>query len=77
MKYEVLDVPQPEDCQRCVPCLRLRLMEIGFIQGQKIEVEDKKLGLWMINILSDNDEITSRYALREEELNRICLKGVS
>ncbi len=77
MKYEVLDVPQPEDCQRCVPCLRLRLMEIGFIQGQKIEVEDKKLGLWMINILSDNDEIMSRYALREEELNRICLKGVS
>jgi Fe2+ transport system protein FeoA len=52
-------------------------MEIGFIQGQKIEVEDKKLGLWMINILSDNDEIMSKYALREEELNRICLKGVS
>jgi Fe2+ transport system protein FeoA len=77
MKYEIIDIPQPENCERCVPCLRLRLMEMGFIQGQKIEVENKKLGLWIVNILTDKGEPSSRIALREEELNGICLRGVS
>lgn len=76
MKYEVLDVPQPENCERCTPCLRLRLMEMGFIAGEKIEIEDKRLGLWIVNILTENEEASSRVALRQEELDRICLKGV-
>jgi Fe2+ transport system protein FeoA len=76
MKYEVIDVPQPENCEKCTPCLRLRLMEMGFITGEKIEIEDKKLGLWVVNILSENEDTSSRVALRQEELDRICLKGV-
>jgi Fe2+ transport system protein FeoA len=76
MKYEVVDVPQPENCEKCVPCLRLRLMEMGLITGEKVEIEDKRGGLWIVNILSDNEEISSRVALRQEELDRICLKGV-
>ena len=55
MKYEVVDVPQSENCEKCVPCLRLRLMEMGFITGEKVEIEDKRLGLWIVNILSEND----------------------
>jgi Fe2+ transport system protein FeoA len=76
MKYEVVDVPQSENCEKCVPCLRLRLMEMGFITGEKVEIEDKRLGLWIVNILSENDDTSSRVALRQEELDRICLKGV-
>jgi Fe2+ transport system protein FeoA len=37
MKYEVVDIPQPENCEKCTPCLRLRLMEMGFITGERIE----------------------------------------
>jgi Fe2+ transport system protein FeoA len=51
-------------------------MEMGFISGQKIEIMDKRLGLWLINILSDNDSTTSTIALRQEELDRICLKEI-
>ena len=76
MKYEIVDVPQPENCQKCVPCLRLRLMEMGFISGEKIEFGEKRLGLYTVNILSENDDISSVVALRQEELDRICLKGV-
>jgi Fe2+ transport system protein FeoA len=76
MKYEILDIPQPENCERCIPCLRLRLMEMGLITGEKIEIEDKRLGLWVVNILSENEDTSSRIALRQEELDRICLKGV-
>ena len=76
MKYIIEDVPQPENCQRCVPCLRLRLMEMGLVKGEKIEIENKRLGLWIVNILSDNDDSLSRIALRQEELDRVCLKGV-
>lgn len=76
MKYEVVDVPQSENCQKCVPCLRLRLMEMGFITGEKIEFGERRLGLYTVNILSENDHISSVVALRQEELDRICLKGV-
>ena len=76
MKYEVVDVPQSENCQNCTPCLRLRLMEMGLITGERVEIEDRRLGLWIVNILSENEDISSRVALRQEELDRICLKGV-
>jgi Fe2+ transport system protein FeoA len=76
MKYEVVDVPQSENCEKCVPCLRLRLMEMGFIMGERIEFGESRLGLYMVNILTENDHISSVVALRQEELDRICLKGV-
>ena len=76
MKYEIIDVPQPENCEKCTPCLRLRLMEMGLIKGEKVEIEDRRLGLWIVNILSENDDTSSRVALRQEELDRICKKGV-
>jgi Fe2+ transport system protein FeoA len=74
MVYEVLDVPQPVNCENCNPCLRIRLMELGFITGQKIELGKKRLGLYSVNILTDNGDVAQTIALREEELERICLK---
>ena len=53
--------------------LFIKLMEMGLIQGEKIDVVSHKLGLWIINTLSDNDNVTSTIALREEEFDRICL----
>lgn len=72
----MIDIPQPENCEKCTPCLRLRMMELGLITGQKIEINDKRLGLWLINILSDNDDVATTIALRPEELDRICLKEI-
>jgi hypothetical protein len=62
--FDVIDVPQPEDCKKCTPCLRLRMMEMGFISGQRIEISDKKLGLWLVNILSDNDSVDSQQVIK-------------
>jgi len=76
MKYEIVDVPQNNPCENCVPCMRLRLMDMGFIQGQEIEISDKKFGLYLVNILSEGGQIDSTIGLRQEELDRICLKGV-
>ena len=42
MSYKVLDVPQSLNCQHCVPCMRIRLMEMGFIEGQEIEIVNKR-----------------------------------
>jgi Fe2+ transport system protein FeoA len=72
--YDVIDVPQNEPCLNCTPCLRLRLMDMGFISGQRIEVEEKKLGLWLVHTLSDNGHTEQTFALRPEELGRICIK---
>jgi Fe2+ transport system protein FeoA len=74
MVYEVIDAPQPVNCENCNPCLRIRLMELGFITGQKIELGMKRLGLYSVNILTDNGDVAQTIALREEELERICLK---
>jgi len=76
MKYEVVDVPQNNPCENCVPCMRLRLMDMGFIHGQEIEISDKKFGLYLVNILSEGGQVDSTIGLRQEELDRICLKGV-
>jgi Fe2+ transport system protein FeoA len=76
MKYEIVDVPQNNPCENCVPCMRLRLMDMGFIHGQEIEISDKKFGLYLVNILSEGGQIDSTIGLRQEELDRICLKGV-
>ena len=75
MKYEVVDVPQNNPCENCVPCMRLKLMEMGFIHGQEIEISDKKFGLYLVNILSDGGQTDSTIGLRQEDLDRICLKG--
>ena len=75
-KYEVIDVPQKIDCENCVPCLRLKMMDMGFIYGQQIEISEKKLGLYLVNILSDNGHVDSTVVLRPEELGRVCLKEI-
>lgn len=76
MLYDIIDVPQSENCQNCAPCMRLKLMEMGFIKGQHIEIMDKKFGLYLVNILSESGHVNSTVALRSEELGRICLKQI-
>lgn len=74
MIYEIEDLPKPENCQNCKPCLRIRLMEMGLFKGEKIEVKTKKLGLWIINLLSDSGQVVSTLALRQDEFDKMCLK---
>ncbi len=74
--YEIINVPQNNPCNDCIPCTRFRLMEMGFISDEKIEVVKKIYGLKLVNILNENNCIMSTLALREEEFNRICMKEV-
>ena len=74
MLCEVIDVPQKENCENCIPCMRLKLMDIGFITGQEIDIEEQKLGLHLVHILSENGHVEQTIALRVEELERICYK---
>jgi len=75
-KYKVADVSENNPCENCTPCMRLKLMDMGFIREQEIEISEKKLGLYLVNVISDGGQIDSTVALRQEELDRICLKGV-
>lgn len=74
MHYEVIDVPQPEDCQNCTPCMRMKLMELGFILGQEIEVTEKMNGMYVVDMVSNTGFVEQTIALRKEELDRICYK---
>jgi Fe2+ transport system protein FeoA len=47
---------------------------MGFITGQRIQIEKKRLGLWMVHLISNNGHVEQTFALRPEELDRICLK---
>ena len=73
--YEVIDVPQSEECLNCIPCLRLKMMEMSFIAGQKILLTRKQHGIVLIDFLSDHssDPVYS-IALRDEEAQRIIVK---
>ena len=72
--YEVLDVPENQPCDNCTVCLRLRLMELGIITGERIRIIGHKLGMWLIEIINQNNTTQSTLALREDEFQRICLK---
>ena len=41
MKCEVIDVPENDPCEHCNPCMRMKLMELGFLEGQEIEVKEQ------------------------------------
>ena len=51
-------------------------MDMGFITGQKLEIEKKRLGLWMVHMISDSGHTEQTFALRPEELDRICKKEI-
>lgn len=70
----IKNVPQNVPCYNCHPCLRLRLMELGLIEGQKIELSKHSNGLWLINILGENGVVFSTLALRDEELERLSIE---
>jgi Fe2+ transport system protein FeoA len=74
MVYEVIDIPQSDNCENCVYCMRVKLMEIGFITGQDVEIQKKQWGLYVVNLLSKSGHVEQTIALREEEFSRICLK---
>jgi Fe2+ transport system protein FeoA len=73
--FTVEDVPQNEPCLNCTPCLRLRIMEMGIMPGEKIELEKHHLGLWKVNILSNNNNIVSTIAMRDEEMERVFIES--
>lgn len=73
--FTVRDIPQSEPCMNCTSCLRLRIMEMGMIPGEKIELEKHYLGLWKVNILTENNNISSTIALRDEEMERIFVES--
>jgi len=71
--YNITSVTENVPCENCNPCLRLRLMDMGFIPGQKIEVEKTKFGLWLVHLKSDAGNHEQTFALREDEFDRLCL----
>jgi Fe2+ transport system protein FeoA len=71
---KIKDVPQNNPCFDCKSCLRLRLMELGLIEGQRIELSKHSLGLWVVKILGENGIESSTLALRDEELGRLLVE---
>ena len=74
MIYEVVDVPQNNPCFNCNPCMRMRLMEMGFISGAKIDVEEKMSGMYIVKMVSIDGFVEQTVGLRKEELDRVCYK---
>lgn len=71
--YTITEVLKGIPCQNCDSCVRMRLMEMGLVSGEKLEIADHKFGLWTVNILSDAGNKVSTVALRDEELERVCI----
>lgn len=71
--YTIEDISVGIPCENCNPCLRLRLMELGFIGGEKIQITGHRMGIWTIDVLSENNSVAYTIALRDEEADRVCL----
>lgn len=71
--YEISDISTGNPCLSCNSCIRMRLMEMGLTQGEKIRVDDKSHGLYRLSVLSNKGSLFTTLALREEEMDRICV----
>ena len=74
MSYEIIDVLQKNPCEMCTPCVRMRLMELGFMKGIEIEITEKMKGMYIVDVISDTGSIEQRFALRKDEMDKICHK---
>lgn len=74
MRCEVVDIPQPDNCENCNPCMRMKLMELGFLFGQEIEITEKMNGMYVVDMISEFGNVEQTIALRKEELDRVCYK---
>ena len=72
--YIIKDVPKNNPCMDCSNCVRLRIMEMGFMPGTKVLLDKHHLGLWVLKIINENGMTESTIALREEEAERIVLE---
>jgi len=70
----VKDVPQNQPCENCKICMRLRLMEMGFVDGQKVRMSEMQKGLWRVSFLNEFEVPTHSIALRKDEIDRILFE---
>jgi Fe2+ transport system protein FeoA len=54
--------------------MKLRIMELGILPGERIRIEGHHLGLWVIAILDHSNRAASTIAMREEEVLGIIVK---
>jgi Fe2+ transport system protein FeoA len=71
--YEISEISSGNPCLECNSCIRMRLMEMGLTEGEQIRVEDNSHGLYILSILSKKGNLFTTLALREEEMERICV----
>lgn len=71
--YEINDISSGNPCLSCNSCIRMRLMEMGLTHGEKIRIDSKSHGLYRLSILSKKGSLSTTLALREEEMERICV----
>lgn len=72
--FVVQDVPKENPCSECKSCLRLKLLELGVIPGQKVKVKKINGELWTLTFINENGNPESRFGLRDEELKRIIFE---
>lgn len=68
---KIKDIRKNSPCENCNTCVRLRIMELGMLEGDLIEIKDHQLGLWRIQILNEYGSPISTIALRDDEMCRI------
>jgi Fe2+ transport system protein FeoA len=71
--FRVSDVFKGVPCDECNSCVRVRLMEMGILEGEKVRIVGKTHGLWRIDVLSEKETTLSSLALRDEEIERVCV----
>ena len=75
--FKIKNVPENIPCNNCDSCLRLRIMELGMYEGEMIEIDNYRLGLWTVNILGPSGNRLSKIVMRDDEMSRIILEDES
>lgn len=71
--YKIIALPPNNPCMNCMPCIRLRKMELGIIPGELIRIENHSLGIWIISFLNGS---SSQIAMRNDEVENIEIEEI-
>lgn len=74
--YRIKDIPQNVPCENCEVCLRMRLMEMGLMPGEKIMFKKFHNDMWLLNVLSESGHEINKIALRSDEFERIIMEEI-
>lgn len=77
VSYRILKLNEgfTNECSSCKNCLGLKLLEMGFFDGQKILIKEITNSMYTLSGLDEKNNSLQTIGIRENEIKKITTEG--